>query len=194
MLYSPGMRGEDEATAQRRAERERLIALRLGASPDERRRWSEMIAQKLVLLLLALPGRTIGLYSPVKGEFDPLPLAGHLIDAGRITALPAVVERRGILEYRRWEPQAEMEDGAHGIPAPKARQIVRPDILVVPLVGFDDRKFRLGYGGGYFDRTIAALAPRPVTVGVGFESAHVATILPHPHDIALDHIVTEARG
>ena len=184
---------EDEAERQRRAVRERLIALRLSASSEDRRAWSEAIERKLNALLLSLPGRTIGLYFAAKGEFDPLPLGRRLIEAGRVVALPAVVERRGILEYRRWEPGAEMEQGTHGIPIPKARETVRPEILVVPLVGFDDNKFRLGYGGGYFDRTLAALVPPPVTVGVGFESARLATIHPQPHDIALDYIVTEAR-
>ncbi|HEX7968557.1 MAG TPA: 5-formyltetrahydrofolate cyclo-ligase, partial [Stellaceae bacterium] len=86
-----------------------------------------------------------------------------------------------------------MESGAFDIPAPKARQVVRPDILVVPLVGFDAANYRLGYGGGYFDRTLAALDPRPVTVGAGFEASRIATIFPQPHDIALDYIVTEAQ-
>jgi 5-formyltetrahydrofolate cyclo-ligase len=184
----------DAAKARRRAERERLIAVRLAAPAEERQRWSKAIEPRLLRLLLSLAGRSIGLYAPVRGEFDPLPIAEALIAAGRTLALPAVVERRGALEYRRWHPAVEMEQGPLAIPAPRAREVVRPEILVLPLVGFDDRKFRLGYGGGYFDRTLAAVSPRPVTIGVGFENAHLATIWPQPHDIALDHIVTEARG
>ena len=86
-----------------------------------------------------------------------------------------------------------MERGAHGIAEPRERDLVRPEILLVPLVGFDEACHRLGYGGGYFDRTLAALTPPPVTIGIGFELGRLATIGPQAHDIALDFIVTEAR-
>jgi 5-formyltetrahydrofolate cyclo-ligase len=188
------MRGEEAVKAERRALRQRLIARRLAISGEERRRWSAAIEQKLLALLLSLPGKIIGLYAPVRGEFDPLPLAPALIAAGRRLALPAVVEPRAALEYRRWEPGAALAPGRHGIPAPKTREAVLPEILIVPLLGFNDRKFRLGYGGGYFDRTIAKLSPPPVTIGVGFEIAHLAGFVPQPHDVALDYILTEARG
>jgi 5,10-methenyltetrahydrofolate synthetase len=105
-----------------------------------------------------------------------------------------VIKRHGSLEYRIWEAGGmDMMSGAYGIPVPKERRLALPNIVLVPVVGFDDANYRLGYGGGYFDRTIAALDPRPVTVGVGFEAARVDTIFPRPHDIAMDIVVTEAR-
>ena len=67
-----------------------------------------------------------------------------------------------------------------------------PDLTLAPLVGWDPAGFRLGYGGGYFDRTLAVLSPRPMTIGIGLQSARLATIFPQPHDIALDVILTEA--
>jgi 5,10-methenyltetrahydrofolate synthetase len=79
----------------------------------------------------------------------------------------------------------------HGIPVPAAGEFVTPNIVLLPLVAFDTQGFRLGYGGGYFDRTLAALVPRPFSIGVGFELAHVADIRPQAHDLRLDAMVTE---
>ena len=182
-----------DPTLWRRQERDRLIAARTAIGAQLRHSWSAEIARRLSALLDRLPGRVVGLYWPHKAEFDPRPLADNLIAQGRSVALPAIVDRRGPLEYRAWQSDAEMENGTFGIPAPKARQVLRPDTLVVPLVGFDAANYRLGYGGGYFDRTLAALDPRPVAIGVGFEASRIATIFPQPHDIALDYIVTEAQ-
>lgn len=187
------MSSVEEIRLWRRAERKRLIALRLALPPEQRRRKDAAIERRLEALLRALPGRSIGLYWPVRGEFDPRRLAERLIAQNHTLALPAVVDRQGPLEYRLWREEMEMEPGLHDIPAPKRREIVRPEILVVPCVGFDAANYRLGYGGGYFDRTLAAAAPRPTTIGVGLEAALLATIFPRAHDVALDFIVTEAR-
>ncbi|MGO8916123.1 MAG: 5-formyltetrahydrofolate cyclo-ligase [Stellaceae bacterium] len=186
------MSSEREIGLWRRAERKRLMALRLAVPPEQRRHQDAAIERRLEALLDTLPGRSIGVYWPVKGEFDPLPLAERLLAHTRTVALPAVVDRQGPLEYRLWRKGTEMEPGPHDIPAPKSREIVRPEILIVPLVGFDAANYRLGYGGGYFDRTLAAASPRPTTLGVGLEAALLATIFPQPHDVALDFIVTEA--
>ncbi len=182
-----------ERKGWRRGERRRLIALRLALAPAERRRCAAAIEQNLAELLARLSDGTIGFYWPIKGEFNPLPLAGRFVKEGRIIALPAAIARGAALEYRAWRPGDAMEPSRHGIPEPRERRLVQPDILVVPVVGFDEERHRLGYGGGYFDRTLAALSPRPVTIGVGYEAALLPTIYPQPHDVALDFIVTEAR-
>ncbi len=181
-----------DTTLWRRQQRDRLIAARMAIGVELHRRWSDDIARRLAALLERVPGCVVGLYWPHKAEFDPRALAQGLIAQGRSVALPAIIDRRGPLEYRAWDRDAEMETGSFGIPAPKRRVAVRPDIIVTPLVGFDAANYRLGYGGGYFDRTLAALDPRPVTIGAGFELSRLATIFPEPHDIALDYIVTEA--
>jgi 5,10-methenyltetrahydrofolate synthetase len=80
----------------------------------------------------------------------------------------------------------------HGIPIPSAGEELRPNVVLLPLVAFDPQGFRLGYGGGYFDRTLAAMVPRPLAIGVGFELGRVADIRPQAHDIPLDATVTEA--
>jgi 5-formyltetrahydrofolate cyclo-ligase len=78
------------------------------------------------------------------------------------------------------------------IPVPADGPAVVPNLTLAPLVGWDPAGFRLGYGGGYFDRTLAVLSPRPMTIGIGLQSARLANIFPQPHDIALDVILTEA--
>jgi 5-formyltetrahydrofolate cyclo-ligase len=112
---------------------------------------------------------------------------------GSVTALPAIVGRDRPLEFRRWRPGAALERGPFGIAQPRPGETVRPDLLLVPLLGFDDACYRLGFGGGYYDRTLAALVPKPLAVGVGFELGRLASIVPAPHDMPMDAIVTE-RG
>ena len=144
------------------------------------------------MLLAERPGIILGVYWPFQAEFDPRPLIDWLIAAGSAAALPAVVDKSGPLEYRAWRPGDPMVDGVWNIPIPEQRDIVLPQAVLAPLVGFDREFYRLGYGGGYFDRTLAALAPRPLAIGVGFESSLLDTIHPQPHDIPMDLIVTEA--
>jgi 5-formyltetrahydrofolate cyclo-ligase len=177
----------------RRQARDRLITERMAYGGEQRRRWCGEIERRLGSLLGGLVGRSIGLYWPHRAEFDPRPLTDELWSQGRILALPAIVERHGALEYRAWQRDADLERGVYDIPAPSVRDIVHPDIIVAPLVGFDASNYRLGYGGGYFDRTLAVAEPRPLTVGVGFEAALLDTIHPQPHDIPMDFIVTETK-
>ena len=112
--------------------------------------------------------------------------------AGAQCALPVVVERNAPLAFHAWAPGEPLEKGFWNIPVPKNARAVQPDIILSPVVGFDPHCFRLGYGGGYFDRTLAVLTHEPVVLGVGYASASIPTIFPQPHDIALEAIVTEA--
>jgi 5-formyltetrahydrofolate cyclo-ligase len=181
-----------ELRAWRKAERQRLLALRAGAAPAERREWGQKIEAALRAVLHERPGITLGVYWPFQAEFDPRPLIDWLITAGSVVALPVVVDKKGPLEYRAWRPGEKLVDGVWNIPIPESRQIVIPQAVLAPLVGFDRDCYRLGYGGGYFDRTLAALAPRPWAIGVGFELSRLETIYPQDFDIPMDLIVTEA--
>jgi len=176
----------------RRAERQRLLALRTGTAPAERRLWGQQIEERLRALLRERPGIILGVYWPFQAEFDPRPLIDWLIAEGSAVALPAVVDKKGPLEYRAWRPGERLVDGVWNIPIPERRRIVVPQAVLAPLVGFDRDCYRLGYGGGYFDRTLAALAPRPWAIGVGFELSQLETIYPQDFDIPMDLIVTEA--
>src|ERR1700719_871207 len=171
-------------------ERERLLALRQGLPPAERRRWGERIDVAVRVLLLERAG-ILGVYWPFRAEFDPRPVIDWAIAAGRTVALPVVVDKKGPLEYRTWRPGEPLVDGVWNIPVPERGTVVEPAIVLAPLVGFDPECYRLGYGGGYFDRTLAVLVPRPLAIGIGFAIQELETIHPQPFDMPMDLIVTE---
>jgi 5-formyltetrahydrofolate cyclo-ligase len=190
---------ELEVARWRRAERHRLRAERMAMAVAARTDWAAALARHLDAGLqgwLAGPvaGRVIGGYWPIKGEADLRPWLGALHERGAQVALPVVVEKGQPLVWRRWQPGAAMERGDWNIPVPPASAgTVIPDLALAPLVGWDAAGYRLGYGGGYFDRTLAALGARkPFVVGVGLQAARLATVFPQWHDIAMDAIVTEA--
>ena len=154
--------------AWRRSERQRLLTLRTDVAPTERRQWGQQIETRLRALLEERQGMTLGVYWPFQAEFDPRSVIDWLIAEGSAVALPAVVDKKGPLEYRAWRPGEPLVDGVWNIPTPRNRHIVIPQAVLAPLVGFDRDCYRLGYGGGYFDRTLAALSPRRLAIGVGF--------------------------
>lgn len=178
----------------RRAERSRLLAARKEPDRDAYVRWSEAIELHLVEQLSGFTPKLLGAYWPHRDEYDPMPLAAWHAGRNGDVALPAVVARGQPLEYRPWSPDVPMAPGrfSFGIPEPVNGPAVVPNLMLVPLLGFDAAGYRLGYGGGYFDRTLAAWLVRPKTIGVGFEIGRLPTIHPQPHDIPLDMIVTEA--
>jgi 5-formyltetrahydrofolate cyclo-ligase len=178
----------------RKAERSRLLTARGEPSREDYVRWSEAIELHLVEQLSKLMPKLLGAYWPHRDEYDPMPLAAWHAGRNGDVALPAVVARGQPLEYRPWSPDTPMAPGrfSFGIPEPVNGPAVVPDVLLVPLLGFDAAGYRLGYGGGYFDRTLASYPVKPKTIGVGFEIGRLPTIHPQPHDIALDMIVTEA--
>jgi 5,10-methenyltetrahydrofolate synthetase len=94
--------------------------------------------------------------------------------------------------FRLWTPDSRMERGIWNIPVPADTPSVTPYVVIAPLVGFDRSCFRLGYGGGYFDRTLAGFPERPVTVGVGYSVSELPSILPQAHDVPMHMIVTES--
>jgi 5-formyltetrahydrofolate cyclo-ligase len=176
----------------RKETREELLRARVDAGPGRRAEWSRPIDAELRRIIPALSVRSVGFYWPFRGEFDARPLVRTLIADGMTAALPAVVQPRTPLEFRRWAPGAAMEHGVYNIPIPKERDLLQPELLIVPLVGFDGAGYRLGYGGGYYDRTIASFAAKPYAIGVGFEMSRLPTIYPQPHDIPMNAILTEA--
>src|SRR5215469_1049519 len=182
-----------ELRAWRRGERQRLVALRTAVPPAKRREWGQQIEARLRSLLNERPAAILGVYWPIQAEFDPRPLIGWAISRGTVVALPVVVDKKGPLEYRAWQPGEKLVDGVWNIPIPERREVVVPHIVLAPLVGFDWQCYRLGNGGGYFDRALAALVPRPVAIGVGYELSQIETIYPQPFDIPMDIIVTEAE-
>jgi 5,10-methenyltetrahydrofolate synthetase len=172
--------------------RKQLISLREAMPPEVRSMASSALAGHLAALLFRLAPRCLGFCWPHRGEFDARPLATHLIDTGGQAALPVVLGAGQAMVFREWTPESPMLEDRYGIPIPAGGAHVVPDVILMPVNGFDAAGYRLGYGGGYFDRTLANLAPRPVAVGVGFELARVASIRPQPYDERLDYLATEA--
>lgn len=178
----------------RRAERIRLAGLRDALGQDGRAEVSRRIGAHLRAVLAGRgirAGTVLAGYWPIRGEPDLRPVLKDLHDDGLTIALP-VTRRAAPLVFRRWIPGAQLQRGVWNIPvpAPGAGEVM-PDIVLAPCLGWDGDGFRLGWGGGYFDRTLAALSPRPLAIGIGLAAARVPTIYPQPHDIPLDLIVTE---
>ncbi len=111
-------------------------------------------------------------------------------DARRVASLPVITG--DTLEFHVWTPEALMQAAEFGIPVPAHGRPVQPDCLLIPCVGFDARRYRLGYGGGYYDRTLAQTVPWPLCVGIAFESDRIDTLEPLPHDMQLDVVITDA--
>jgi 5-formyltetrahydrofolate cyclo-ligase len=136
-------------------------------------------------------------FSPIGSEIDPFPLLAHLRQKGHETALPIVVANGEPLVFRCWAPGDDMTSGPYGVqePLPSAREFI-PDILLVPLLAFDRRGYRLGYGGGFYDRTLERLRAngRPVAVGIAFAGQEVDAVPVAAYDQPLDWVVTEREA
>jgi len=178
--------------AWRKQKRLELLAMRQELSAAARHHAAAIVGEKLTRLVLPRVRVAVGFYWPIRQEINLLSWARELANAGRvILALPVVVAPRTPVRYRLWRPDAPMRPDGWGIPVPVDTETILPDVVLAPLVGFDPARYRLGYGGGYFDRTLAAASPRPLAVGVGYAASRLQSILPQPHDIAMDAILTE---
>ncbi len=178
----------------RKAERERLIAARLAVPADERAQVADQVGRALDRIVPHGPGTVVSLFWPFRGELDLRDWMAQAVGRGTRIALPVVVGRDRPLIFRAWQPGCAMQRGVWNIPQPADGENLIPDIVIAPLVGYDARSYRLGYGGGFFDRTLAAMQDRPTVIGVGHETAAIPTIFPQPHDIPMDVILTGADG
>ena len=178
--------------AWRKAKRAELIAAREALPAEQRQAWSECIAASLEAGVPVPAGAVVGYCWPHRSEFDARFVVRRWRDRGATAALPEVVDKRGPLRFSRWWPGAPMRPGVYDIPVPDGTGVVEPDFAIVPMNGFDGQGYRLGYGGGYFDRTLAALERRVIAVGVSFEALKLPTIHPQAHDIPMDVVITEA--
>jgi 5-formyltetrahydrofolate cyclo-ligase len=180
-----------EILSWRQTERRRLIQQRLELDPIDRDRRVSQIAAGLSRHLGPLSGRIVSVYWPYRGEPDLRSWMRSIAQSGTRCALPVVIEKNVPLVFRAWQHGDRLVSGVLNIPIPALDEELVPDIIIAPMVGFDTARYRLGYGGGFFDRTLAALSPRPTIVGVGFAQAALPSIHPLPHDIPMDIIITE---
>ena len=176
----------DKKTLRRQlqAERQSLI---------DRHQRAMHLQEVLRVWLMERDDKAIGAYWPIKGEFDALPALFRWTEADeeRCIGLPVTDKTTRQLSYRMWFPGCEMEDDAYGIPKPKDTPMFHPTLLLVPCVGYGPKGVRLGYGGGFYDRTLATLQPRPFTVGLAYSFGFLPWLEAEPHDVPLDAILTE---
>lgn len=177
----------------RKAERARLIAAREVLDAATLEDWRRRMDAHLERAFPGLARARLAFCWPIRGEYDARHLARRLREAGAVTALPVVVAPRTPLVFREWHPGVELANGPLGIPYPVGSPQVSPQAVLLPMNGWDAQGYRLGYGGGFFDRTLAALADKPVVIGVSYELARMDTIRPQSWDIPMDYVVTE-RG
>jgi len=181
-----------DSAAQRKRLREAALRARQAMPEAQRACLTLRLAAHLDGLMALLQPRRLGFCWPYRAEPDLRQwVCGWRVAApGRVAALPVVLERDAAMVFRAWEPDQPMVLDRHGIPHPAAGDSLIPDVVLVPLNAFDACGYRLGYGGGYFDRTLAGMDT--VAVGVGFELGRVPSTLPQPHDKPMEWIVTEA--
>jgi len=183
----------DQLKTWRRSERNRLIAARAALGPATLERLRLRIDAHLARAFPGLASAKLAFCWPVKGEYDARHLVRTLRERGALSALPVVVAPRQPLKFREWHPGVKMAVGPLDIPYPADSPEVAPDAVLLPMNGWDLAGYRLGYGGGFFDRTLASLSKRPAVIGVSYEMAKMPTIHPQNWDIPVNWVVTE-RG
>ena len=177
----------------RRAERERLIAARTALTPETLDSWRRRMDGFIEASFPGLARCRLAFCWPIKGEYDARHLARTLRERGALTALPVVVAPKTPLKFREWHPGVRLEKGPLDIPFPSDSAEVVPNAVLLPMNGWDRQGYRLGYGAGFFDRTLASLANKPLVIGVSYELAKLDTIHPQSWDLPMDYVVTE-RG
>jgi len=184
---------DEQLRTWRKTERTRLIAARAALGPQTLQDLRLRIDSHLERSFPGLAASKLAFCWPIKGEYDARHLARTLRGRGALTALPVVVAPKQPLAFREWHPGVELAAGPLDIPYPVHSPALVPDAVLLPMNGWDEAGYRLGYGGGFFDRTLASLAKRPAVIGVSYEMAKLATIHPQSWDIPMDWVVTE-RG
>jgi 5-formyltetrahydrofolate cyclo-ligase len=186
-----------ELAAWRKSQRQALIAQRMAVAEETLACWQSAMDAHLqrVLTRFTTAGAVLAIYWPHRNEYDARAVASRLRTTGVRIALPVVAAPATPLLFRAWEIDSVMATGPQGIPQPQAGPALLPDVLLAPAVGYDLQGYRLGYGGGYFDRTLAALAAQgrpPLTIATAYEMGKLDTLHPQPHDVPMDYVLTEA--
>ena len=176
--------------AGRKLQRAQLLEMR--ATLDHRERLEAALQRRVADWLQSAGVHALGFYFPIRGEPDLRTVIGTWLtsDTRHVAALPVMAGRT--LQFHAWTADAPMQAGAFGIAVPAQGRVVQPECLLVPCVGFDDQRFRIGFGGGYYDRTLADLVPFPLVVGIAYEASRLESIDPRPHDVKMDAVITDA--
>ncbi|MGO8738874.1 5-formyltetrahydrofolate cyclo-ligase [Rhodoblastus sp.] len=184
-----GVAGKAELRARLRQARSKVSS----AEAEEAARAVADRALALTLQKLETPA-PVALYAPLPGELDSFPLLAALARIGYLTLLPVAGEKATPLTFRQWRPGAPLVAGRFGLREPSASAPeMRPEILFLPLLGFDAEGARLGFGGGYYDATLDRLRAKGLTaaIGLGFSCQQAEKIPSESHDQKLDFVITE---
>ncbi len=181
----------EELKAWRKTERTRLLAAREALAASVVDAFRRRIDAHLERAFPGLRGIALAFCWPIRNEYDARHLAKTLREAGALTALPVVVAPKTPLVFREWHPGVELAEGPLKIPYPVNSRELEPKAVLLPMNGWDAQGYRLGYGAGFFDRTLASLKEKPLVIGVSYEMARIPTIHPQPWDIPMDYVVTE---
>ena len=176
----------------RKATRQQLVAARAALDAALLETWRKRMDGYLERSFPGLAHCRLAFCWPIKGEYDARHFARTLRDKGALTALPVVVAPRAPLIFREWHPGVELAPGPLDIPYPVNSSEVAPSGVLLPMNGWDKQGYRFGYGGGFFDRTLASMKKKPVVIGIAYEMARMETIFPQSWDIPVDYVVTEA--
>lgn len=175
----------------KQTQRSRLLEARAALTTELRHNHQKTVLVSIEQYLATQTPTLLGIYWPIKGELDCRSLAESLLKKGWEFAVPVINKQTKQLDFAKWTPDTAMISGSWNIPVPAEPDWVAPEQYLIPLVGFDKQSYRLGYGGGYYDRTLAAIKTPVNKIGVGFEMGRLETIYPHEFDIAMDMIITE---
>ena len=206
----------DALSQQRQVWRKTLLGTRRAMPPEVRAAADARLHAALRNTLDTIASGVLAFYWPIQAEFDARPaVTAWLTQAGgsaRRVVLPVVVAKDQPLRFRAWTPATPMQAAGFGTSVPSAGEWLIPTVLLIPLVGFDDAGYRLGYGGGYYDRTLASLQTKPRTIetnprtietnprtietkphtiGIGYASGRLASIHPQAYDLKLDALITD---
>ncbi|MFD1332201.1 5-formyltetrahydrofolate cyclo-ligase [Methylopila musalis] len=185
---------DTEAAAAKAALRSYVLARRAALAPDVRAAAAEAIAREGEGLVARLRPASVSVFFPVRGEIDAGPLMARLAARGVPLALPVIVEKDAPLAFRAWAPGEPLETKRFGLQEPPASAPeIAPELLFVPLAAFDDRGYRLGYGGGFYDRTLEKLRARgrAIAVGLAFAAQRTERVPIDRYDQRLDGVLTE---
>lgn len=172
--------------------RAKLVGNRLRIGPVQRKQWGTAITQSLMDGFPILQWMIVSFYWPHKGAFNPKRVMRMLRERGSTVAFPMATGERDPLQFRQWQPGTRAIKHSSALPSEHAPAIVRPQALIIPMIGFDEQGHRLGDGTGFFDRTLVLMSPQPLKIGVAYEVSRIWTIHPQPHDIVMDFVATES--
>lgn len=176
--------------------RENALSLRQKIPLDERSRAARAVCARFMAEVKIKPQAVVAGYWPVRGELDVIPLLNALIHHGHRCCLPHVIDYKTPLIFRRWHEGVLMTEGRFGIhqPDPETCEPLVPDVILTPLLGFDFRGHRLGYGSGFYDRSfghLRDLAHQCLAIGIAFEAQQFEEVPADLYDVPMDYIVTE---